>query len=105
MTEPEETSEEEEEVESISISWFSANSISSIRGASSKIIKEMKKNPNSPFLKKVRATNDELNSIYGQSKHFSNNDWERINKMWEETFGSSSKWWGYGVNDGEKNTS
>lgn len=105
MTEPEASGEEEEEVESVSISWFSANSISSIRGASSKIIKEMKKNPNSPFIKKVRATNDELNSIYGRSKHLSNDDWERINKMWEETFGSSSKWWGYGVNDGEKNTS
>ena len=86
------------------MSWFSANSISSIRGASSRIIKEMKKE-NSPFIKKVRATNDELNSIYGRSKHLSNDDWNRINKMWEECFGASSKWWGYGVNDGEKNTS
>ena len=41
MTEPETSEEEEEEVESIAISWFSANSISSIRGASSRIIKEI----------------------------------------------------------------
>ena len=104
MTEPETSEEEEEEVESIAISWFSANSISSIRGASSRIIKEMKKK-DSPFIKKVRATNDEVSSIFGQSKHLSNDDWNRINKMWEECFGKSSKWWGYGVNDGEKNTS
>ena len=104
MTEPEASDEEADEVESIAISWFSANSISSIRGASSKIIKEMKKE-NSPFIKKVRATNDEVSSLFGQAKHLSNDDWNRINKMWEECFGKSSKWWGYGAHDVEKNTS